>query len=331
MRWRTGIAIVCLLGVHTLHAQDSTTPSPEATASPQDDSAAFVLAANPALRTHALPAPPAEDAPLPDTTFVPDTPDAFGASPGYNFTERILNQEVGIPDFQPSVALARAIALHDIGLLESLLDNGINPNTPLPQPAPASLVNLFDDPFAKRELVKDTRVTPLILAVLTQQRDSVAVLLHHGASTEISTRAFHWYPLDFAAELKNIPIMQLLLGHEPTADGEGRHVVVCLTSQKGWLMQGQEVLLEFQVSTGRPGFDTKPGEFVITQKYTAWKSTLYKAAMPDFMRLNCSQAGLHAGYVPGVPASHGCIRVPQAQVELLYNAAHLGDRVTIVE
>ena len=114
-------------------------------------------------------------------------------------------------------------------------------------------------------------------------------------------------------------------------DGEGRHIIISLYAQKAWLMMNQQVLLETPISTGRPGFETRKGEFVVTQKYTAWKSTLYKAPMPDFMRLNCGQAGLHSGYVPGVPASHGCIRLPPRNAELFYSLVKLGDRVSIVE
>jgi lipoprotein-anchoring transpeptidase ErfK/SrfK len=91
------------------------------------------------------------------------------------------------------------------------------------------------------------------------------------------------------------------------------------------------VLLETPVSTGKTGYPTRPGEYVITQKYPEWKSTLYKVPMPNFMRLSCGQTGLHGGVVPGVPASHGCIRLPKEMAELLYQLVQPGDRVSVFE
>ena len=113
---------------------------------------------------------------------------------------------------------------------------------------PTWLPGLFENGFVARVLTKDSRVTPLMLAVLSEQPDAVRLLLRRGANTEICTKMQHMYPLDFAAELKNLPIMQLLLGHEPTGDYEGRHVLIsCSMRKKAWLMHDQEVLI------GNPG------------------------------------------------------------------------------
>jgi hypothetical protein len=251
----------------------------------------------------------------------------------YSFTELLLNENADslVNDWEPDTELALALALHDSGLLHRLLEKGCNPNTPLPKPAPAEIVRLFDNDYLARVLAKDSRVTPLMLAVLSGQTEAVRLLLKNGASTQIHTRGFHMYPLDFAAELKSIPMMQLILGVEPTRDNQGRHVVVSLSKQKGWFLQDGGLVLETPVSTGRAGFATRPGEYVVTQKYPVWKSTLYKVPMPDFMRLNCGQTGLHGGVVPGVPASHGCIRLPKEMAAALYNIIQPGDRVSVVE
>ncbi|MGB8355164.1 MAG: L,D-transpeptidase family protein [Chthoniobacteraceae bacterium] len=259
--------------------------------------------------------------------------DAFVPPREYSFTEFLLNEE-GDPqarDCAPSTALALALALHDTRLLERLLDRGADPNMAVAQPVAVWLPGLFENAYIARELMKDSRITPLMLAVLSEQTEAVRLLMRHGANTELCTKALHMYPLDFAAEVKNLTIMQLLLGHDPTMDGEGRHVIISLYMQKAWLMVGNQVMFETPVSTGRAGFETHKGEFVITQKYTAWKSTLYKAAMPNFMRLNCGPAGMHSGYVPGVPASHGCIRLPPRNAGIIYGMVKLGDRVSIVE
>ena len=84
------------------------------------------------------------------------------------------------------------------------------------------------------------------------------------------------------------------------------------------------------VSTGKPGYQTQPGEYVVTHKYPAWRSTLYNAPMPNFMRLSCGPTGMHGGVVPGVPASHGCIRsCPAENAAALYRVVQPGDRVSI--
>ena len=232
---------------------------------------------------------------------------------------------------EQEMSLFFALAFQDLRELGQLLDKGTNPNMTLPQPVPQPLIRLFGNDYTARVLAKDYPVTPLMLAVLSGQVEAVRLLLRHGANTQIHTRKFHMYPLDFAAELKLIPIMQLILGRDPTRDGEGRHVVVSLSLQKGWFYQDATVLLETPVSTGRTGFATKAGEYVVTQKYPAWKSTLYKVPMPNFMRLNCGQTGLHGGVVPGIPASHGCIRMPNEMAAALYQIILPGDRVSIVE
>ena len=54
--------------------------------------------------------------------------------------------------------------------------------------------------------------------------------------------------------------------------------------------QGNEIFAT-RISTGRKGFATPTGEFVITDKYRDWTSTLYHASMPYFQRLSCSDFG----------------------------------------
>jgi lipoprotein-anchoring transpeptidase ErfK/SrfK len=84
------------------------------------------------------------------------------------------------------------------------------------------------------------------------------------------------------------------------------------------------------VSTGREGFSTPAGRYVVTDKHESWTSTLYHVAMPYFMRLNCSAIGLHSGYVSGRPASHGCIRLPYQKAKQWFGTVKIGDEVEIV-
>jgi lipoprotein-anchoring transpeptidase ErfK/SrfK len=86
------------------------------------------------------------------------------------------------------------------------------------------------------------------------------------------------------------------------------------------------------VSTGKPGHDTPTGTFNILEKQLKHRSTLYNdAPMPFMQRLTWDGVALHAGNIPGYPASHGCIRLPAAFAELLFNATRLGVSVTITD
>lgn len=40
--------------------------------------------------------------------------------------------------------------------------------------------------------------------------------------------------------------------------------------------------------------------------------------------------GMHAGYLPGYPASHGCVRMPRDAAALFYERVHTGTPVTVV-
>jgi lipoprotein-anchoring transpeptidase ErfK/SrfK len=84
-----------------------------------------------------------------------------------------------------------------------------------------------------------------------------------------------------------------------------------------------------QCSTGRPGYSTKRGEFVITNKERNHRSTIYHVDMPYFMRLSCLDFGMHAGYVPNHPASHGCIRLPEDAARKFFSEIPVGTLVTV--
>ena len=68
---------------------------------------------------------------------------------------------------------------------------------------------------------------------------------------------------------------------------------------------------------------------MVTDKYKDWKSTIYPAKMPFFLRLSCKDFGMHAGVLPGYPASHGCVRLPEQIAKLMYEKVSVGTPVTI--
>ena len=85
-------------------------------------------------------------------------------------------------------------------------------------------------------------------------------------------------------------------------------------------------------STGKPGHATPTGVFKILQKDRDHRSSTYNnAPMPNMNRLTWSGVALHAGNLPGYPASHGCIRLPMAFSELLFGITRLGMTVVIAD
>jgi lipoprotein-anchoring transpeptidase ErfK/SrfK len=86
------------------------------------------------------------------------------------------------------------------------------------------------------------------------------------------------------------------------------------------------------VSTGKRGFETRTGVFPILERQSEHYSNLYDSApMPFMLRLTWSGTALHAGKVPGYPASHGCIRLPAAFAEKLFHASRRGVIVVIAD
>jgi hypothetical protein len=83
-------------------------------------------------------------------------------------------------------------------------------------------------------------------------------------------------------------------------------------------------------STGKPGHSTPTGVFTILEKDKNHHSSTYNnAPMPNMNRLTWSGVALHAGMLPGYPASHGCIRLPVKFSELLYGVTHVGTPVIL--
>lgn len=83
-------------------------------------------------------------------------------------------------------------------------------------------------------------------------------------------------------------------------------------------------------STGKPGHETPTGVFTILQKDKHHRSSTYNnAPMPNMNRLTWDGVALHAGKLPGYPASHGCVRLPLEFSERLFGVTHLGTPVIV--
>src|SRR6516165_3057403 len=84
------------------------------------------------------------------------------------------------------------------------------------------------------------------------------------------------------------------------------------------------------VSTGMPGHPTPMGVFSVIQKHKFHHSNIYSGApMPYMQRITWSGVAMHAGVLPGYPASHGCIRMPTAFAVKMWNWTKMGARVFV--
>jgi hypothetical protein len=107
-------------------------------------------------------------------------------------------------------------------------------------------------------------------------------------------------------------------------------VTIDLTRQLAWIYRGDRLIGLSTISSGTSGYETPTGTFPILQKNLTHRSNLYDdAPMPFMLRLTWDGVALHAGAVPGHPASHGCVRLPKGFARLLYGAARIGTTVTI--
>ena len=87
---------------------------------------------------------------------------------------------------------------------------------------------------------------------------------------------------------------------------------------------------ETPISTGMKGHLTPMGVFSVIQKHKLHHSNIYSGApMPYMQRITWSGIAMHAGVLPGYPASHGCIRMPGFMAEAFFNSVSLGTPVSI--
>ena len=152
-----------------------------------------------------------------------------------------------------------------------------------------------------------------------------------------------------------VPILLLTvmsgLGQEP-----GTSVEIDLEEQTAYLLQDGRPVLASPISSGRYGHLTRTGSFKVLEKERSHYSSMYgkivdargntivadadadmrvppggkfiPAPMHYFMRFSGAD-GMHAGYLPGYPASHGCVRMPQEYAIAFFNSISVGTPVTV--
>jgi lipoprotein-anchoring transpeptidase ErfK/SrfK len=136
----------------------------------------------------------------------------------------------------------------------------------------------------------------------------------------------------------------------------GYSVEIDLEQQTAYLIRGRRIVLASPISSGRSGHLTETGSFKIIEKERNHFSSIYgkivdrngrtavadadadmavprggkfiPAPMRYFMRFH-DATGMHAGYLPGYPASHGCVRMPEQNAIVFFNAVEVGTPVHV--
>lgn len=141
-------------------------------------------------------------------------------------------------------------------------------------------------------------------------------------------------------------------------NAENSSLVISIPLQRGFLMNGEEVVIDYPVSTGRSSHPTPKGEYKILEKEAEKRSNAYGkiydaegnvvnsdadsrkdeipeggkflgASMPYWMRLTWDGVGHHIGRVPRYPASHACIRGPRSVMPTVFRKVKLGTTVIV--
>jgi lipoprotein-anchoring transpeptidase ErfK/SrfK len=111
----------------------------------------------------------------------------------------------------------------------------------------------------------------------------------------------------------------------------GPHLlIVSVKSQKVSFYANGKLTSQSPVSTGTATHPTPHGVFSIIQRNRHHRSNIYSGApMPYMQRLTWSGVALHQGALPGYPASHGCIRLPEQYANYLWGAIKMNTRVIV--
>lgn len=175
--------------------------------------------------------------------------------------------------------------------------------------------------------------TTLMVAVVMDDIKVAEQLIKNGASrTKGTENRYSVYPIQMAAERGNVQMQQILLGVPYKDEEQARRFVIDLSEQKVRYYKAGKVVKTSSVSTGRYGFRTKVGKYVITDRKRDKRSNIYDdAPMPYFQRFSCSAIGFHEGNTYSRYASHGCVRLPMSTAKYFWSQAKVGDRVEIVK
>jgi lipoprotein-anchoring transpeptidase ErfK/SrfK len=146
------------------------------------------------------------------------------------------------------------------------------------------------------------------------------------ASDAASQAAFDMFQAFGFKRLK--PGQYLWRDVSPSAGPE--RVVISIGDQLAYLYRGNTLMAVSTVSSGKDAKPTPTGIFSVLDKRPMYRSKKYdNAPMPWMQRIDQYGVALHAGFNPGRPASHGCVRLPSEFAKKLYTVTDIGTPVYI--
>tara|TARA_R110002096_G_scaffold403766_4_gene601383 strand:- start:24948 stop:25667 length:720 start_codon:yes stop_codon:yes gene_type:complete len=135
-----------------------------------------------------------------------------------------------------------------------------------------------------------------------------------------------------ASDPRLAPDFKVFVRRNVLAKSTGRNsrVEIDLAGQRAYLLVNGEIGLETPISSARSGKYTPTGTFTVHDRVRSGKiSNLYDVLMPYWQRLGSTEFGIHAGYLPGRPASAGCVRLPRQAAELIFDHTAYGTQISI--
>jgi lipoprotein-anchoring transpeptidase ErfK/SrfK len=174
----------------------------------------------------------------------------------------------------------------------------------------------------------------------------VAVAGAIGTVSRADAAYYYYYPDSDPTYYRPVPAMQ---PHRPAARHQSKKekdpvaakevgakpqgaltIAVSINKQQVKLYDTNGFFAEAPISTGMKGHPTPMGVFSVIQKQKWHHSNIYSGApMPYMQRITWSGIAMHAGVLPGYPASHGCIRMPEAFAIKMYGWTRMGARVLV--
>jgi ankyrin repeat protein len=223
--------------------------------------------------------------------------------------------------------LGWAVAHEMPEVVKALLEAGADPNVQERAPSTREFQEMFESNTFKYHLRVDRRITPIMMAAAHRNHEIAQILMDGGANGKAYTPKYlmaaiigSWY--------KDTKIQQIaLLGKVPEV--QPRKLIVDLSSQRVTLYEYGKAVFSSHCSTGKSGYRTPTGEYVISDRHRHHNSSIYGSSMPYFQRFSYAAFGIHQGHCPGYAASHGCIRLPWDAARHLFSKLQVGDYAVV--
>lgn len=183
--------------------------------------------------------------------------------------------------------------------------------------------------MTKRGASRRTVVGQLLLGAALLGGSNFLAVATAGAARRKGKGKGSQGPATPAEEGKNLKPGQFTWHPERAPSGPVA-IIVSVPKQRVYVYRNGILIGVATCSTGKKGFETPTGVFTVLEKAEEHYSKDFDdAPMPFMERLTWQGVALHAGKLPGYPASHGCVRLPPKFAKNLYEVTHVGTPVII--